>query len=48
MTILQIDLETYSSIDLKACGVHRYVEASDFEILLFAFAFDEDPVTVID
>ncbi|MGG1643014.1 DNA polymerase [Paenibacillus sp. NRS-1782] len=48
MTVLQIDIETYSSIDLKACGVHRYVEAPDFEILLFAFAFDNDPVTVVD
>ncbi|MFB0845743.1 DNA polymerase [Paenibacillus oleatilyticus] len=48
MTILQIDLETYSSIDLKTAGVHRYVEAPDFEILLFGFAFDDDPVTVID
>lgn len=48
MSLLQIDLETYSSIDLKACGVHRYVEADDFEILLFAFAFDDDPVQVID
>lgn len=48
MTVLQIDVETYSSIDLKESGVHRYVEAPDFEILLFAFAFDDDPVTVID
>jgi len=46
--ILQIDLETYSSIDLKTCGVHRYVEAPDFEILLFAYAFDDEPVEVID
>ncbi|WP_025693247.1 DNA polymerase [Paenibacillus zanthoxyli] len=48
MTILQIDIETFSSIDLADCGVHRYVEAPDFEILLFAFAFDNDPVQVID
>lgn len=48
MTILQIDLETFSSIDLKTAGAHRYVEAPDFEILLFAFAFDDDPVTVVD
>jgi DNA polymerase len=48
MTVLQIDIETFSSIDLKTCGVHRYVEAPDFEILLFAFAFDDDPVTVVD
>jgi DNA polymerase len=48
MAVLQIDLETYSSVDLKKSGVHRYVEAPDFEILLFGFAFDDDPVTVID
>jgi len=48
MTVLQIDIETYSSINLTDCGVHRYVEAPDFEILLFGFAFDDDPVTVID
>jgi len=48
MTILQIDIETYSSFDLADCGVHRYVEAPDFEILLFSFAFDDDPVQVID
>lgn len=48
LTVLQIDIETFSSIDLKECGVHRYVEAPDFEILLFAFAFDNDPVEVVD
>ncbi|CQR71657.1 DNA polymerase I [Sporomusa ovata DSM 2662] len=48
MTILQIDIETYSSVDLIACGVYRYVEAPDFEILLFAYAYDDEPVRVID
>ncbi|NTZ20909.1 hypothetical protein EXW96_26340 [Paenibacillus sp. JMULE4] len=48
MTTLQIDVETYSSVDLKTCGVHRYVEAPDFEILLFAYAYDDEPVQVID
>lgn len=48
MTVLQIDLETYSSVDLKKSGVYRYVEAPDFEILLFGYAYDDDPVTVID
>ncbi|MGN7470366.1 DNA polymerase [Brevibacillus sp. SAFN-007a] len=48
MTVLQIDLETYSSVDLKKCGVYRYVEAPDFEILLFGYAYDDDPVTVVD
>ncbi|OCZ54333.1 DNA polymerase [Dehalobacter sp. TeCB1] len=48
MTTLQIDIETYSSIDLIDCGVYRYVEAPDFEILLFGYAYDDDPIQVID
>jgi len=48
MTRLQIDIETYSSTDLIKCGVYRYVEAPDFEILLFGFAYDDEPVQVID
>lgn len=48
MAILQIDLETYSSVDLKTCGVYRYVEAPDFEILLFGYAYNDEPVQVID
>lgn len=45
---LSIDIETYSSVDLKSCGAYKYCEADDFQILLFAYAFDEDPVEVID
>lgn len=48
MRFLQIDLETYSSVDLLKSGVHRYVEAPDFEILLFAYAYGDEPVTVVD
>lgn len=48
MTVLQIDIETYSSVDLKTSGVYRYVEAPNFEILLFAYAYDDDPVRVVD
>lgn len=48
MTTLRIDLETYSSVDLKKCGVHKYVESPDFEILLFAYAYDDEPVRVVD
>lgn len=48
MKTLRIDLETYSPVDLKKCGVHKYVEPSEFEILLFAYAYDDQPVTVID
>ncbi|MEI7027136.1 DNA polymerase [Paenibacillus sp. y28] len=48
MTVLQIDLETYSSVDLTKCGVYRYVESPDFEILLFAYAYGDEPVQVVD
>ena len=48
MTTLRIDLETFSSVDLRKCGMHRYVESPDFEIMLFAYAFDAEPVQVID
>lgn len=48
MTILSIDLETYSSVDIKKAGVYPYVEAPDFQILLFGYAFDDDPVQVVD
>lgn len=47
-SILHIDLETYSSVDIRKCGVYRYVDSPDFEILLFAYSYDEEPVTVID
>lgn len=45
---LHIDIETYSGESLADCGVHRYAEHPDFQILLFAYAFDEAPVTVVD
>ena len=45
--VLSIDLETYSDVDLAQCGVYRYVEG-DFHILLFAYAFDDEDVHVVD
>lgn len=45
---LSIDLETYSSVDLKKSGVYPYAESSDFEILLFAYAVNESEVQVVD
>jgi DNA polymerase len=48
MRILSIDIETYSSVDLAKCGVYAYSEAVDFEILLFAYAFQDEYVKVID
>lgn len=48
MKTLAIDIETYSSYDLKSRGVYKYVEAPDFEILLFAYSIDNTPVQIID
>lgn len=48
MESLHIDIETYSSVDLAKAGMYKYMESFDFEILLFAYAFNDDPVTVID
>ena len=44
---LFVDIETYSSADIKA-GAFKYVEAPDFEIILVAYAWDDDPVQVLD
>jgi DNA polymerase len=43
--LLQIDIETYSSTDISA-GTHRYAEAA--ELLLFAYAYDDGPVRLVD
>ena len=48
MRTLSIDLETYSDQSLAKTGVYRYVESPDFEILLFAYSVDGDPVQQID
>lgn len=45
---LYIDLETYSSVDIKTGGLYKYVQSPDFQILLFAWAMDNGPVEVID
>lgn len=48
MRTLAIDIETFSSVDLTKTSVYRYAESPDFSILLFGYAIDDDPVTVID
>src|SRR4051812_44006825 len=48
MPTLAIDIETYSSCDLIKSGVYKYVEAPDFEVLLFAYSFDGGPVEIVD
>lgn len=48
MKYISIDIETYSSENLTKCGVYRYCEAPDFEILLFGYSVDGSEVKVID
>lgn len=43
-----IDLETYSDIDLQKCGVYKYAESPNFEILLFGYSVDGGAVYVVD
>ena len=45
---LSIDLETFSDVDLKKCGVYKYAESPDFEILLFGVSVNGGEVTVYD
>ena len=45
---LSIDLETYSSVNIKKSGAQAYIRSADFEILLFAYSLDGAPVQVID
>ncbi len=48
MRHLNIDLETYSSVELKKAGLYKYVQSPDFQIILFAYSFDGGPVRVLD
>lgn len=45
---LSIDIETFSSSDLGKCGVYKYAESEDFEVLLFAYSVNSGPVSVVD
>ena len=48
MKTLSIDIETYSDQPLAKTGVYRYVESPVFEILLFSYSVDGDPVQLVD
>ena len=45
---LFIDVETYSSVDIKESGAYKYIESPDFEILIIGYALDNGPVNIID
>lgn len=48
MKTLSIDIETFSSVNLQKSGVYRYSESEDFEVLLFAYSVDGNPVEIVD
>ena len=48
MKTIHIDLESYSGNDLGKCGVYKYVQHPDFDILLFGYAVDGGAVRVAD
>ena len=45
---LSIDVETFSDVDLKKCGVYKYASSPNFEILLFGVSVNGGKVTVYD
>lgn len=45
---ISLDLETYSSADIKSSGHYKYVESPDFEILLMAYRYDDGEVKIVD
>lgn len=46
--VLGIDIETFSDVDLIKCGVYAYADSPAFEVLLFAYSFDEEETQIID
>ncbi|MDD5987319.1 MAG: DNA polymerase [Eubacteriales bacterium] len=48
MKNLSIDIETYSSVDIRTGGAYKYALSPDFEILLFGYSVDFGSVNVVD
>lgn len=48
MNDIFIDIETYSSVDLKTCGAYKYIASPDFEILIVGYAINDGPVISVD
>lgn len=48
MHIMNVDIETYSDVDIKTAGAYAYAESPAFEILLIAYKIDDGPVKVLD
>lgn len=48
MNHLSIDIETRSSVEIGKAGLYKYAQSPDFEILLFAYQWNDEPVEVVD
>lgn len=48
MKHLSIDIETYSSVDIKKSGLYKYVQSEDFRVMLFAYSADGEEVKIVD
>lgn len=48
MDILYVDIETYSSVNLKKSGVYAYAQSPDFEVLLIGYALNDEPVRIVE
>lgn len=48
MRTLEIDIETFSSMSLQKCGVYKYAEAPDFQVILLGYSVDGGEVKVVD
>lgn len=48
MLHLSIDIETFSSVDLKKAGLYKYVQSPDFNVMLLAYSADGAPVEIVD
>lgn len=45
---LHVDIETFSSVDIAKSGAYKYIESDDFEILIFSYALNDNPVKCVD
>lgn len=48
METISIDIETFSDVNLAECGVYKYAQSPDFEILLFGYSVDGGTIHVVD
>ena len=48
INMITIDIETKSDKDISKCGIYAYTDTPYFDILLFAYSIDGQPVQVVD